>query len=113
MHIFPNPFIKKSGERPFQCVLCLNRFRQKAHLYKHFRCLHGHKVAPEKEDISQEEKTQHQSKEEETNVEVCEENQSRHKQVFDEEVEEIDVEDEDSDEEFQVRDREDDTVMKQ
>ena len=35
-----------SGERPFQCVLCLNRFRQKAHLYKHFRCSHGHKVAP-------------------------------------------------------------------
>jgi len=66
-------------------------------------------IKNEKEDISQEEKTQHQSKEEETNVEVCEENQSRHKQVFDEEVEEIDVEDEDSDEEFQVRDREDDT----
>ena len=35
-----------SGERPFQCVLCFNRFRQKAHLYKHFRCSHGHKVAP-------------------------------------------------------------------
>ncbi len=35
-----------SGARPYQCVLCLNRFRQKAHLMKHFRCSHNQKRPP-------------------------------------------------------------------
>lgn len=35
-----------SGARPYQCVLCLNRFRQKAHLMKHFRCSHNQKKPP-------------------------------------------------------------------
>ena len=35
-----------SGVRPYECVLCLNRFRQKAHLMKHFRCTHNQKQPP-------------------------------------------------------------------
>merc|ERR1719189_1797312 len=35
-----------SGVRPYECVLCLNRFRQKAHLMKHFRCSHNQKQPP-------------------------------------------------------------------
>eukprot|EP00094_Tigriopus_californicus_P002881 TCALIF_02778-PA protein Name:"Similar to Zfp26 Zinc finger protein 26 (Mus musculus)" AED:0.10 eAED:0.11 QI:493/0.33/0.28/0.71/0.5/0.28/7/0/1223 len=35
-----------SGARPYQCVLCLNKFRQKAHLMKHFRCSHNQKRPP-------------------------------------------------------------------
>ena len=35
-----------SGVRPYECVLCLNRFRQKAHLMKHFRCSHNQKKPP-------------------------------------------------------------------
>ena len=35
-----------SGARPYQCVLCLNKFRQKAHLMKHFRCSHNQKKPP-------------------------------------------------------------------
>ena len=35
-----------SGVRPYSCVLCLNRFRQKAHLMKHFRCAHDQKRPP-------------------------------------------------------------------
>ncbi len=35
-----------SGARPYACVLCGNRFRQKAHLMKHFRCSHNQKRPP-------------------------------------------------------------------
>lgn len=35
-----------SGVRPYACVLCNNRFRQKAHLMKHFRCSHNQKQPP-------------------------------------------------------------------
>jgi len=35
-----------SGARPYSCVLCQNRFRQKAHLMKHFRCAHNNKEPP-------------------------------------------------------------------
>ena len=35
-----------SGARPYQCALCLSRFRQKAHLMKHFRCSHNMKRPP-------------------------------------------------------------------
>ena len=35
-----------SGVRPYECSLCLNRFRQKAHLMKHFRCSHNQKKPP-------------------------------------------------------------------
>uniref|UniRef100_A0A0K2THI2 C2H2-type domain-containing protein n=1 Tax=Lepeophtheirus salmonis TaxID=72036 RepID=A0A0K2THI2_LEPSM len=35
-----------SGDRPYTCVLCLNKFRQKAHLMKHFRCAHHQKMPP-------------------------------------------------------------------
>ncbi|QQP54268.1 Uncharacterized protein FKW44_007046, partial [Caligus rogercresseyi] len=35
-----------SGDRPYTCVLCLNKFRQKAHLMKHFKCAHHQKMPP-------------------------------------------------------------------
>lgn len=67
-------------------------------------------IKNEKEEILQEEKSEHQSKEDEANVEVCEENQSENQQVIEEEeVEELEVEDSDSEDEFQVKDRIDDT----
>lgn len=67
-------------------------------------------IKNEKEEILQEEKSEHQSKEDEANVEVCEENQSENQQVIEEEeVEELEVEDSDSEDEFQVKDRVDDT----
>ena len=35
-----------SGDRPYPCVMCDARFRQEAHLMKHFRCAHHHKDGP-------------------------------------------------------------------
>jgi len=67
-------------------------------------------IKNEKEEILQEEHTEHQSKEDEINVDVCEENQSEaHQVIREDDVEELEVEDEESEDEFPIKDRDDDT----
>jgi len=66
-------------------------------------------IKNEKEEISKEELLEHQSKEDEVDVEICEENQSKNQQPNDEEeVDQLDGEDEESEDEYQVKDRDDD-----
>jgi len=114
---------------PYKCMFCTESFiRSPNDLYNHITEVHkretdeltnnnnnnsnnnNNNIKNEKEEILQEEHTEHQSKEDEINVDVCEENQSEaHQVIREDDVEELEVEDEESEDEFPIKDRDDDT----